>query len=150
MSESKEDLEIQNIPNTADKQLPKKDKQKAKSMKAEKVELDFEKARQHGFATRVRHIDLKLKKEKGKAGLCECCHEPLYPTSTKFPLCIDTQELKEIGTGFPLFFYLKKWFIGIFFSMFIFVGSWSMVVNIRANKGSEWIEDDTPSVFVTY
>lgn len=25
-----------------------------------------------------------------------------------------------------------------------------MVVNIRANNGSEWIEDDTPSVFVTY
>lgn len=32
----------------------------------------------------------------------------------------------------------------------MFVGAWSMVVNIRGDKGSEWIEDDKPSIFVTY
>lgn len=58
------------------------------------------------------------------------------------------RELDQIGPGFPLFFYLKTYFIVIFFAIFIFVGCWSTIVNIIAGKGDQWVDRDDTSFII--
>jgi hypothetical protein len=72
---------------------------------------------------------------------------PLPPISKKFKLCESVLELSDIGVGFPLFFTLKKYFIMMFFFMFLFVGCWTMIVNILADRGGEWADDKKANIF---
>lgn len=74
-------------------------------------------------------------------------HMPLPPISSKYKLCDSVLELSDIGVGFPLFFTLKKYFIAMFFFIFLFVGCWTMVVNILADKGGEWADDKKSNIF---
>lgn len=36
----------------------------------------------------------------------------------------------------------------MFFALFCFVGLWSTVVNILADKGSEWVNGDSATLFI--
>ena len=56
-------------------------------------------------------------------------------------------KLSDIGVGYPLFFYLKQYFIMMFFFIFFFVGLWTLIVNILPNNGKEWVDDNQASIF---
>jgi hypothetical protein len=48
---------------------------------------------------------------EGEDAYCPCCNLPLE--ADLFPMCVNSQDLGELGSGFSLYYDLIKWLIGI-------------------------------------
>lgn len=56
----------------------------------------------------------------------------------KYGLCTSVRNLDELGSGFPLYYYLKSFTMLIYMIMFIVVGIFCTISNLAANKGEQW------------
>jgi len=82
------------------------------------------------------------RKEIDPKDLCECCHLPAGNAVRRFGLCSGTNQVKDFGAGFPLYFlFMKFTWIG-FLLLFLLVGLPNMVFNCHGGEYLKaWLPD---------
>ena len=94
---------------------------------------NIEFAEKHSKANEI----MKLSgKDIKKAERCECCHMPL--DQEKFPLFRSTDQLKELGSSFPLYFHMVKLMLISHMVCFFFACLPCMIENRIAGRVGEW------------
>ncbi len=66
---------------------------------------------------------------------CPCCNYPLG--SLRFPLSVNTNELKELGEGFPLYFDMVRWLTYMIALVLLVSGLLCLVQNYEAEHIAE-------------
>ena len=107
---------------------------------------DFQLCRRHGDANMIkdfRQYDEKTllqKKENNDSLVCQCCNMPTSKLVKKFRICVNTDKLDILGSGFPLYFSFKRYIFYMLFFMFIWIGIYSFIVNVvQKSKGDAWV-----------
>ena len=76
---------------------------------------------------------------------CPCCGLPTEFT-IPFNPCEDAGELEPLGSGFVLYYTLKKYTIVILAVMSLIMTVYALSTNFNAGLGEEWQVDDDSSV----
>ena len=102
---------------------------------------DFALAEKHADAMKVKNtISWKRDEEaySNKDNYCECCGNPTTKSCPVYSLRTGVYELYSLGSGFPLYFQLKRLTMFVFIGMFILVGIPCMSINGNAGRSEEW------------
>lgn len=93
--------------------LPEDVREKAKELTERPP--DWEKAEMHGKATKIYdRANVVFEKFTKTGDRCSCCNRYIPEDSDKYALC-DTDSLRSLGEGFPIFFELMKYIIYLLF-----------------------------------
>lgn len=110
--------------------------------------FDAVKNKLHHKASRVNYV-IDGNKEFDPKDLCECCNQPTGDAVSYFKMCAPTRAFENLGSGFPLFFSMKKHMILIFFVLFLIPGLVGLGTNYNQNNQKEWTADTPVFVYGT-
>ncbi|CAI2384085.1 unnamed protein product [Moneuplotes crassus] len=117
----------------------------------EKIPPNFEDARIHQNAQRVKNLDSN-KDNKGKIQdkryYCQCCKMPTTNTQPLYPLCQDTKILEDLGIGYPLYFLFKKYIGCIYAVIVLCISVVGLVLYSNPDNGEEWMGPDENAPFI--
>ena len=115
-----------------------------------KIPPNFEKAKIHGEATRIKDFSKPLNPENLEGTQCSCCNGSTFKVYPKFTYFNGLKmgeklndykgifklghELKGLGSGFPLFYNLKSFAIVAFFIMGVIYGLPALLINLLAGN----------------
>jgi len=88
---------------------------------------DFEEAKRHGNAQKLR---ISLEGAKERKNRCICCDRLKPEFTRKVGYCEDPRVMIEHGDGFPLLFQFIKYVAALFAGMLIFQGIFFFIVNM--------------------
>ncbi|CAI2384536.1 unnamed protein product [Moneuplotes crassus] len=123
-----------------------------KSDRLDIIPPDFQKARDHYNSQRVRLMhnnclrkscleDSKINSERSECSKIDA--------SSLYPLCCSIKDLKNLGCGFPLHFFFKK-YIGLLYLIIIFfVSVPGCILYFTPHNGDEWLESGNSVSFAT-
>ncbi|OMJ71123.1 hypothetical protein SteCoe_30756 [Stentor coeruleus] len=100
---------------------------------------DFKIAQIHSGACKVGKINSETK------DFCPCCRLPI--NSIKFPLTCPVDELSELGSSFPLYFVLMKYFIFMLLLCLALACSLCLVLNFLKSKSKDYSNDKSSNLF---
>ena len=109
----------------------------------------FELAKIHQNASRVKLMSQRTKEISqellaDEKFYCPCCQMPTSEVVPEIPLCSKYKDLKDLGTGFPLYYQLKLFTIMVYTVMAVF-GLLFTIWYALDDKGHEWNDKgDTP------
>ena len=112
------------------------------------VPPNFDKAKKHQDATRVKNIA----EDVGEVGLydteedfCECCHLPTSKAAPPFKICTSVFSLEDLGSGFPLYYQFKKFIFLVYLVMILVFGIYAIITNLDHDNADQWIEEAVPT-----
>lgn len=117
----------------------------------DKCPPDFNLARIHENAQKVKNLDqanYKHSKLDDIKYFWPWCQMPTTESAPLYPMCCNIMELEDLGWGFPLYFYFKK-FLGVIYIIMIILISiigWSLYA--RPRDGGEWVDEDEDPPFI--
>lgn len=79
---------------------------------------------------------------------CECCQMPTDKAADTYGICSSVMKLESLGSGFPMFYKLKIFFIFMYLVMTLVAGGFCLYSNYTADNGDEWIDGNTPTYVV--
>lgn len=98
---------------------------------------NWELVQRYQKASRVMQIDPE--KARLEENICEFSHAPTGDAANPYPHCTGTGKLDLLGSGFPMFFAMKKFIIGMLLVLFIIPGLISFITNIGEDDCKEWV-----------
>lgn len=98
---------------------------------------DLNQAEIHRRAVQVRKVEGCDIQNSQK---CLCCGYPL--DAPEFSMCDSVLDFKELGPGFPQFFYMSRYILGILILCMIIAGFPCWIHNLHTNDASEWDEEN--------
>lgn len=117
----------------------------------DKCPPDFRLAKIHENAQKVKNLD-QADYEHSKLDdlkyFWPWCQMPTTESAPLYPMCCSIMELEDLGWGFPLYFYFKK-FLGLIYIIMIVLISiigWSLYA--RPRDGNEWVDKDEEAPFI--
>ena len=109
---------------------------------------DFEICREHCKATAVHRYDNRMIFGNKNLKTCPCCSMPTEHT-IPFNPCDDASELEPLGSGYVLYYTLKKYTIVILAVMSAIMTVYALSSNLNSGKGEEWqVDSETSPSFV--